>query len=137
MSSIFRSNGLSKQIGDATDLKNRITFLKKRFRRLRGNRPGLTTGIFLGVEALEDLLRGLKSGHYDGLQICYGQNELNNLVLIAREVTFDTSESDQSQIIQHRGSIYTSTQSIFLGAVVATEPPVAECPPLKICNADE
>jgi hypothetical protein len=146
MPSIYKTHGLSRELDPIkTDspptvrgsLGGKAYELKRKFRtgRNSGGRgfdtiKGMSKlGFFVGVEALQDLVNELNAGHFDGLKFCFGQSG-RKAEIVAQQIKFDisaTAGGDNSTTVLSKGTIYTSVSSR------STEPPVAECPPLKVC----
>ena len=131
MASSYRTYGLCRETEGNTDIgpSGKVYQLKKKFveKKTVSKRK---TGVFLGIKALENLVKEVKNGGFDGLRVCFGQSDNDDLEIVAQPIKFDLSDEagDYSEVISKKGNYYTSVGD------VQTEPPVAKCPPLKICK---
>ncbi len=131
MASSYRTYGLCRETEANTDIgpSGKVYQLKNNFvKKKKVSKEN--TGFFLGVKALKNLVKEVENGGFDGLRVCFGQGDNDDLEIVAQPVKFDLSveAGDYSDVISKKGHYYTSVASI------QPEPPVAKCPPLKICK---
>jgi hypothetical protein len=124
MASEWRKYGLTR-----TTSATLVADLKNNFKTKR-TKSHKKLGFFYGIDALKALVAEMDAGGYDGLRCCFGQHGLGDarIEIIAQPVKFDSTVDIFSQTILANGDYFISIQD------APTEPPVAECPPLKICQ---
>ena len=116
MKSDFRGYGLPAVEG--TQAQN----LMDNFQNLPNK--GGTNGIVLGIDALNNIIKELKKGDFDGLMLSFGHSEEKdgNFELVASQIKF--AGGNTIDIIKV-GKNYAS----YLGPGVVSEPPGMRCPP--------
>ncbi len=120
---IYRAVGFS-----TTQTEENVHALTKKFHSSASRR--LKTGTFIGLDQLVKIVKELKDGKFDGLQICYGLGEptpgsgerFGRYELILTEVAL-AGEGDGVHSTR-QGLIYTSVED------TSTEPTNLGCPPL-------
>lgn len=121
MAEDFRKYGFT-----TTHTEEDLDAMKRAFHRSPSRRR--KTGTYVGLTELEKMVRSLREGGFDGLQICYGINKatgeaLGTYELILKEVKLVMNGNDIDTVKE--GILYCSV------AEDSTEPPGLSCPPLK------
>ena len=120
MDSIFKAFGLS--VVKNPEVAQQLT---DNFKKLENR--GTSNGVFLGVDALNNLVAELQKGGFDGLMLSFGHSDKTpegSFELVASQLKL---KGGKSLDIIKTGQFYTS----FQGPGVVSEPKVATCPPFK------
>lgn len=119
--SIFRGYGLHK--GVAKELIDKLT---KRWRDEVPNH-GARQGVFLGVDFLDELVKDLKAGPFDGIVVNYGvkgTGPTRTFELVATQLELKGKADPKPHDIVRWGLNYSSTP------VIGTNPPDVGSPPI-------
>ena len=119
--SIFRGYGLHKGVS-----KEIVDKLTKRFREDVTKR-GIREGVFLGIDFLENLVKDLQDGNFDGIVVNYGvkgTGATRTFELAATQLELVDRADPKPHTIARKGLRYASTP------VPATEPPDVGSPPI-------